>query len=307
MSDRLFVLGGVGSIGSYVILLVLIAFNLYEFMNEPKVYSLDNETSIEVTIETPQEQKQEPKKPDPKPEPKKEEPKKEEPKPEPKKPEPKPEPKKEEPKPEPKKEETKEEVKEVKTVQKSETTTNAKTSSSSDTPKQTTQNIKSLFADISVDKPKEIVKEEQQSAEKASIASRFKSKEMEIAKKTTQPDISKEISKAVSDAAEVTKVSNTMSLNKKSIAGEKDEYYSKITEILVKSWVPTSEDTNQVSKVLVVIDKDGNFDYNIKVPSGSETFNQRLREFLESMKLRKFPPYTKGNKTVIEVYFKTEE
>jgi protein TonB len=194
---------------------------------------------------------------------------------------------------EPKKEGKKEAK--LQSVSKDEASSTAKEGGSI-SPKRSNSTLKSLFADIEVDKPKEIVKE--QTFNKDHIASRFKSKDIQSIKK---PKI--DISKLVNNI-EVSK--SVLSFEKKPISGIEDEYYAKIYEILAKEWIPTS-DINQVARVIVIIDKYGKFDYTIKRSSNSESFNQRLLEFLDSMKLKDFPPYTGGNKTVIEVYFKTEE
>lgn len=195
----------------------------------------------------------------------------------------------------PQKDTKKDAPKELKNVQKEDVATASKDGGSI-SPKRSSSNLKSLFADIKVDKPKKIVKEP--SFKKDHIASRFKSKDIQSIKKP-KLDISKLIKSTPTSRS-------VLSFEKKPQSGIKDEYYSKIYEILAKHWIPTS-DVNQMARVIVIIDKSGNFDYQIKTIASSEAFNQRLREFLEEMKFNKFPPYPKGNKTIIEVYFKTEE
>jgi hypothetical protein len=65
--------------------------------------------------------------------------------------------------------------------------------------------------------------------------------------------------------------------------------------------------TESVAISTVIIDNLGNFDYTITKLSNDTIFNQQLKEFLEFMKTKKFPPYTEGVKTEIEIEFKTEE
>ncbi len=279
------IFGIVSALTIYISLILLFVFYFYENMRKPKVYAMTKETVVELSLESL------PKEPDIKKEIKKEEVKKEEPKKE--------EPKKEEVKKEEKKEEPKPITKNEPTVN-----TNAETAASSSAKSTTSANVKSLFASLDVPKPEEKVIKEIPVKEQQ-VASRFKSKEIESVKKSEpQLDVSKLMQNVSVSKSSTSK--STISFEKK--GGEvQDDYYSEIYKILAEAWIPESSDAAQVGIVLVTVTSSGEFDYKIKKASNDENFNQKLTQFLEDMKLMKFPPYTKGSKTVVEVYFKTEE
>ena len=189
-----------------------------------------------------------------------------------------------------------EEKKKEKSFVKKESVSKSSKAGGSLSPKKSSPNLKSLFASLNVTKPKKIIKEVP--VKKDHIASRFKSKNIESIKKP-KLDISKLV-KQISVSRSV------ISFDKKGGAVE-DKYYSNIYKILAKNWIPDNSDVGYVAVVLVIINNKGNFNYKIKKLSSNENFNQKLIQFLESMKLKQFPPYEKGSKTVVEVYFKTEE
>ncbi len=189
-----------------------------------------------------------------------------------------------------------EEKKKEKSFVKKESVSKSSESGGSLSPKKSSPNLKSLFASLNVSQPKKIVNEVP--VKKDHIASRFKSKNIESIKKP-KLDISKLV-KQVSVSKSI------ISFDKK--GGEvEDKYYSSIYKILAKNWIPNNSNVGHIALVLVIIDNKGSFNYKIKKLSNNENFNQKLIQFLENMKLKKFPPYEKGSKTVVEVYFKTEE
>lgn len=192
--------------------------------------------------------------------------------------------------------EVKKEKKEPKPLVKNDTASKDSEAGGSISPKKSSPNLKSLFASLDVTKPKKIINEVP--IKKDHIASRFKSKDIESVKR---PKL------------DISKLVKNISISKSVISFEKkggeiqDDYYSEIYKILAENWIPDSSNIGHVARVLVIVDNLGNFDYKIKKLSNNDSFNQKLIQFLDSMKLKKFPPYEKGNKTVVEVYFKTEE
>ncbi|WP_332444915.1 energy transducer TonB [Wolinella succinogenes] len=119
--------------------------------------------------------------------------------------------------------------------------------------------------------------------------------------KPTQKDtIDESLQKILSDV----NVKNTMSFNVP--AGQYDEFYAKVNEILYTHWNPSGFSYKEESKVIITITAAGKFNYKISRKSGNSAFDSALEEFLEKMKTVDFPPFPRGDKTNIEVTFKTE-
>lgn len=250
---RYFFLSGVVSISTYIILLISLSFYFYKNSHKPKVYSLKQETVLEVAIQSVPNR-------------------------------------------------VTKEIKESKTQKNlenlsKESASNIDKRGGSISPKKSSSNFKSLFSSVNVKKPKKVSKTVPFRADH--IASRFKSKDVKSIK-NPKVNISK-----LSSTNSIKK--SVLSFEKKLTTGEVNEYYAKIYEILAKSWSPNSSDVGYVGIIIVTVTNRGEFDYKIKQLSNNKSFNQKLVQFLDSMKLKKFPPYKDGDKSTIEVYFKTEE
>jgi periplasmic protein TonB len=179
----------------------------------------------------------------------------------------------------------KSERKEEKIVKKSTSKSNEKT-----------QDLKSLFAKVKTTSNK-IAEKEVNAVKASSDPSRYKSK-FEKQKKTDNVSVSK----LLSDVKSVT----NKPLSSSSAKGETHPYYSKIKEILWKRWRPKLLEDGLVVQVIVMITKDGTFDYRIKKYSNNERFDESLKEFLESQKNEKFPPHDIKSQVYIEIEFKSE-
>ncbi len=89
--------------------------------------------------------------------------------------------------------------------------------------------------------------------------------------------------------------------------GEYDEYIGKIQEIIDLKWQQTPQTLpGNKAYVLIKIDKYGRFSYKIEKLSYNNAFNAKLKEFLESLKYTRFPPYRKGRYIEIKIEFKDE-
>ena len=97
--------------------------------------------------------------------------------------------------------------------------------------------------------------------------------------------------------------------NKKNIISSKDGVYDKfkgkITQILDENWQNTIDTiSGNSATVTVIIDKFGTFSYKIEKLSYNDDFNSKLRDFLEVMKDKEFPPFVDGEIFKIQVEFK---
>ncbi len=89
--------------------------------------------------------------------------------------------------------------------------------------------------------------------------------------------------------------------------GEYDEYIGKVQEIIDIKWQQTPQTLpGNKAYVLIKIDKYGRFSYKIEKLSYNNSFNSKLKEFLESLKYTRFPPYRKGRYIEIRIEFKDE-
>lgn len=156
--------------------------------------------------------------------------------------------------------------------------------------------FKSLFANVKT-KAKKTVEKEINTAKASIDPSRFKSK-FEKQKKTDNSSVSK----LLNDVKTTTNMPKTQASGK----GEKDEYFSKIKQILWERWNPRLLEDGLVARVLVMITNDGNFDFRIIKYSKDERFDESLKEFLESQKSEVFPTHKINNKVDIIINFKSE-
>ena len=73
------------------------------------------------------------------------------------------------------------------------------------------------------------------------------------------------------------------------MTGEYNEYIGQITRILASKWNQYKAGSNDKAVVLISIDQNGNFSYDIKSLSGNSEFNDKVRNFLQDMTFEKFP------------------
>ena len=74
------------------------------------------------------------------------------------------------------------------------------------------------------------------------------------------------------------------------MTGEYNEYFGTISRILQSKWSAYKADSSDEAEVEIVIDVDGSFSYDIKKLSDNSEFNDKVRDFLQSMTFEKFPP-----------------
>lgn len=157
-----------------------------------------------------------------------------------------------------------------------------------------TADVKSLFSNVKT-KARKIEKKIINNTKKSLVSSRHKSK-FEKEKKTS----SLKVSNILDDVNVSSKQTITMDAKY-----EKDPYYSKIHELLGQRWNSVRTFDELFAKVIVIINNQGEFDYRFLSGSGNNDFDSALKEFLEEQKLISYPEYKKGNRTKIEVLFKS--
>ncbi|GAA9850747.1 hypothetical protein VN0604_13030 [Helicobacter pylori] len=84
------------------------------------------------------------------------------------------------------------------------------------------------------------------------------------------------------------------------------EWYAQIYQILYKGWKGVFYHEASVS-VLIMITKDGEFDYTILSYSDFKDYNKSVMTLLNDLKKVDFPPYPGGNMISIKVNFTTKE
>ncbi|WP_367684863.1 energy transducer TonB [Helicobacter pylori] len=84
------------------------------------------------------------------------------------------------------------------------------------------------------------------------------------------------------------------------------EWYAQIYQILYKGWRGVFYHKASVS-ALIVITKDGEFDYTILSYSDFKDYNKSVMTLLNDLKKVDFPPYPGGNMISIQVNFTTKE
>ncbi|WP_187928173.1 energy transducer TonB [Helicobacter pylori] len=84
------------------------------------------------------------------------------------------------------------------------------------------------------------------------------------------------------------------------------EWYAQIYQILYKGWRGVFYHKASVS-ALIMITKDGEFDYTILSYSDFRDYNKSVMTLLDDLKKVDFPPYPGGNMISIKVNFTTKE
>ncbi len=84
------------------------------------------------------------------------------------------------------------------------------------------------------------------------------------------------------------------------------EWYAQIYQILYKGWKGVFYHKASVS-ALIIITKDGEFDYTILSYSDFKDYNKSVMTLLNDLKKVDFPPYPGGNMISIQVNFTTKE
>jgi len=150
--------------------------------------------------------------------------------------------------------------------------------------------LKSLFKNVKVDK----LPEKTQKREKK-VRKKIVHKEIE---EVVKDDKAKNITKTL----EFDQQENLIITQKD---GVYDEFRGKISDILDSHWQGTIETVSgNEAKVIVSIDKLGNFSYKIETLSYNDAFNAKLRDFLEEMKDIEFPPFNNGKIFSMKAIFK---
>ena len=147
-------------------------------------------------------------------------------------------------------------------------------------------NLKDLFGSIDTSKLKEdkVAKKKEQPKEQ----SRKKPEKVQI---TSQQ-------KKASDVINALTLDQVAKTPKSQMTGEYNEYFGMISRILQSKWSAYKADSSDEAEVEIVIDIDGSFSYDIKKLSYNSEFNNKVRDFLQSMTSEKFPPPTQIGRAV---------
>ena len=147
-------------------------------------------------------------------------------------------------------------------------------------------NLKDLFGSIDTSKLKEdkITKKKEQPKE----PSRKKPEKVQI---TSQQ-------KKASDVINALTLDQVAKTPKSQMTGEYNEYFGMISRILQSKWSAYKADSTDEAEVEIVIGIDGTFSYDIKKLSYNSEFNNKVRDFLQSMTFEKFPPPTQIGRAV---------
>jgi len=147
-------------------------------------------------------------------------------------------------------------------------------------------NLKDLFGSIDTSKLKEdkVVKKKEQPKEQ----SRKKPEKVQI---TSQQ-------KKASDVINALTLDQVAKTPKSQMTGEYNEYFGMISRILQSKWSAYKADSTDEAEVEIVIGIDGSFSYDIKKLSYNSEFNNKVRDFLQSMTFEKFPPPTQIGRAV---------
>lgn len=99
--------------------------------------------------------------------------------------------------------------------------------------------------------------------------------------------------KKASDVINALNLDKTAKTPKSQMTGEYNEYFGLISRILQQEWSTYKADSAAKVEVEIVIDVDGSFVYDVKKLSYDEKFNDKVRDFLQAMTFKRFPPPTK--------------
>ena len=138
-------------------------------------------------------------------------------------------------------------------------------------------NLKDLFGSIDTSKLKvdKVTKKKEQPKEPSR-------------KKPEKSQVTSEQKKA-SDVIKNFTLDQVAKTPKSQMTGEYNEYIGQITRILASKWNQYKAGSNDKAVVLISIDQNGNFSYDIKSLSGNSEFNDKVRNFLQDMTFEKFP------------------
>ncbi|WP_169973380.1 MULTISPECIES: TonB C-terminal domain-containing protein [unclassified Campylobacter] len=148
--------------------------------------------------------------------------------------------------------------------------------------------LKDLFKDINISKLKDdkVVKKTESLKEQS--------------RKKPEKNQSQNSQKKASDVINALKLDKVAKAPKTQMTGEYHPYFGQIERILQAKWSAYKADSNDNAEVEISIDLSGNFSYDIKKLSYNSEFNDKVREFLQSMTFEKFPPSELGRTVTLK-------
>ena len=155
---------------------------------------------------------------------------------------------------------------------------------------ETKPDLKNLFKNVKVDK----------------IPEKTQRREKKVRKKIVQQAVEEVLredkAKKITKALEFEQQENLIITQKDRVY---DKFRGEISDILDSHWQETIDTVSgNEAKVIVSVDKLGNFSYKIETLSYNDIFNAKLRDFLEEMKDIEFPPFEDGEIFSMKAIFK---
>lgn len=150
--------------------------------------------------------------------------------------------------------------------------------------------LKSLFKNVKIAKVSEKRKQDKRKVRK------------KIVKEQVEEVIKENKANNITKALEFEQQENLIITQKDGVF---DEFRGKISDLLDTNWQETIDTVSGNEAIVIVsIDKLGNFSYIIETLSYNDSFNAKLRDFLEEMKDVEFPPFKDGEVFSMKAVFK---
>ncbi len=131
-----------------------------------------------------------------------------------------------------------------------------------------------------------------------------KEKVVQANKKSADKNVAS--SKSASDIIKGLQESDKPKAPKAGSTGKYDKFRGSVQRIINQVWVSYKSDTNNVAKVKIFIDKNGNFSYNIQSLSYDKEFNDKVKDCLERLKTMNFPEPPSGKMESMTLSMKDE-
>lgn len=158
--------------------------------------------------------------------------------------------------------------------------------------------LKSLFAKVST-KATKIVDKNVLNVKSNEVNSRFKSK---YQKQKREKDL--KVSKLLDVKSQKRKTKSKTITNK----GNFDEYYSKISSIILSRWYnyPLLISVDYLVVAEIIINAKGKFSYQLLSLSGNNDVDNAVKRFLENQILDRYPVSPDGETKIIKINFKPD-
>ena len=177
---------------------------------------------------------------------------------------------------------------------------NSKKETKKDSRDKEQSDIKNLFSTMRVDKNDNEVEEKLKKEKKrASRLKKINADELFKSKKLDNSELEKELK----DIKKSIKQDNNSKLTKEQL-----RYASSIGSMIQAKWQNTIGTKDGLKSIVIIkIDKNGHLFYRILTKSFNNSFDTKLKQFLDNLKNQKFPVFKKGRSFEFKYVFKDEE